>query len=311
VLCEGEGVETSRERSSGEAPRTGAASLPGLRLYEERDRAAALEILRRRIRRGDVPYSMHPGEWNWWVDHADPRLPEPVRLIGDDTLVWRSADGHVAAFTSSAQDLARLLVTEPVAPVTGLVISQHDPDSERVLADAGFEPDETHALFGFVQPLTGGLPEVVLPAGYAVRSMTDTDARSRADAARLSFRSPMEPDMHRARYRRFMASPAYEPENDLVVIAPDGEVAAFAIVWPDDDLGSGQFEPVGTHPGHVRKGLGRAVVTAGLHRLRELGMRTARVATDEPRTAAVTLYLACGFQQVDRLRTWVRRDRQD
>jgi hypothetical protein len=122
------------------------------------------------------------------------------------------------------------------------MISQHDPDSERVPADAGFEPDETHAMFGFVQPLTGGLPEVVLPAGYAVRSMTDTHARSRADAARLSFRSAMEPDMHRARYRRFMASPAYEPENDLVVIAPDGEVAAFAIVWPDDDLGSGQFE---------------------------------------------------------------------
>ena len=311
ALWQGDGVEASEARPSGETVGESGPPLAGLRRYEERDRPAALEILRRRLRQGDVPYSMHPGEWNWWVDHADPRLPEPVRLIGDDTLVWRSADGHVAAFTSTAQDLARLLVTEPVAPVTGLVISQHDPDSERVLADAGFEPDETHAMVGFVRPLTGGLPEVVLPAGYAVRSMTDTDARSRADAARLSFRSTMEPDMHRARYRRFMASPAYEPENDLVVIAPDGEVAAFAIVWPDDDLGSGQFEPVGTRPGHVRKGLGRAVVTAGLHRLRELGMRTARVATEEPRTAAVALYLACGFQRVDRLRAWVRRDRQD
>jgi ribosomal protein S18 acetylase RimI-like enzyme len=140
--------------------------------------------------------------------------------------------------------------------------------------------------------------------------MTSADARSRADAARLSFRSTMEPEMHRARYRRFMASPAYRPENDLVVIAPDGEVAAFAIVWPDDDLGSGQFEPVGTHPEHVRKGLGRAVVTAGLHRLRDLGMHTARVTTSESRTPAVGLYLACGFQRVDRLRTWIRRERQ-
>jgi ribosomal protein S18 acetylase RimI-like enzyme len=312
---QGDGVETSQARPSGEAVGACGSPLGGLRPYQERDRPAALEILRRRLRQGDVPYSMHPGEWNSWVDHADPRLPEPVRLIGDDTLVWRSADGHVAAFPSTAQDLARLLVTEPVAPVTGLMISQHDPDSERVLADAGFEPDETDAMFGFVRPLTGALPQVVLPAGYAVRSMTDadasTDARSGADAARLSFSSTMEPDMHRARYRRFMASPAYEPENDLVVIAPDGEVAAFAIVWPDEDLGSGQFEPVGTHPGHLRKGLGRAVVTAGLHRLRELGMRTARVATEESRTAAVTLYLACGFQRVDRLRTWIRRDRQD
>lgn len=45
------------------------------------------------------------------------------------------------------------------------------------------------------------------------------------------FRSTMEPEVHRARYRRFMTSPAYEPENDLVVIAPDGEVAALAIIW--------------------------------------------------------------------------------
>jgi hypothetical protein len=48
-----------------------------------------------------------------------------------------------------------------------------------------------------------------------------------------------------------------------------------------------------------------------LHPLRELGMRTARVATDEPRTAAVTLYLSCGFQRVDRLRSWMRRNCQD
>ncbi len=304
-------MEASEARPSGETVGASGTLLAGLRSYEERDRPAALEILRRRLRRGDVPYSMHPGEWNWWVDHGDPRLPQPIRLIGDDTLVWRSADGHVAAFTSTAQELARLLVTEPVAPVTGIdMISQHDPDSERVLADADFEPDETDAELAFVQPLAGGLPGVALPAGYAVRSMTGADARSRADAARLSFRSTMEPDMHRARYRRFMTSPAYEPENDLVVIAPDGEVAAFAIVWPDD-LGSGQFEPVGTHPGHVREGLGRAVVTAGLHRLRELGMHTARVTTNEPRNAAVALYLACGFHRVDRLRTWVRRDRED
>lgn len=38
----------------------------------------ALEILRRRLRRGGVPYFMHPGEWSWGVDHADPRLP-PTR----------------------------------------------------------------------------------------------------------------------------------------------------------------------------------------------------------------------------------------
>ena len=81
-----------------------------------------------------------------------------------------------------------------MAPVTGLVISQHDPDSERVLADAGFEPQETDAMFGFVQPLTGALPEVVLPAGYAVRSMTDRQlpghARSLVTPCDHSARTP-------------------------------------------------------------------------------------------------------------------------
>ncbi len=283
------------------------APLAGLRPYVERDRPTALEILRRRLHRGDVPYSLHPGDWNWWSDHVDLRLPEPVRLIGDDTLVWRSTDGHVVAVTSTADDLARLLEAESVAPVSAVdMVSQHDPDRERVLTEAGFAPDDEHAEFASVRRLAGDLPDVVLPAGFALRSMTEADASSRADAARLSFRSAMDADMHRARYRRFMESPSYVAENDLVVIAPDGDVAAFAIVWPDDDLRVGQFEPVGTHPGHLRKGLGRAVVSAGLRRLRDVGMHTARVNTFESGTAAVSLYLACGFEQVDRLRSWVR-----
>jgi hypothetical protein len=37
-------------------------------------------------------------------------------------------------------------------------------------------------------------------------------------------------------------------------------------------------------------------------------MHTARVTTHEQLAPAVALYLACGFEQVDRLRTWTRRD---
>jgi len=185
-------------------------------------------------------------------------------------------------------------------------VADDDLERGRVLTELGFAPDPSAEAPVFLRPLTGDLPEIHLPAGYTLREVTDADAESRADAARLAFASTMDASTHRARYRRFMASPGYTRAVDLAAVAPDGSVAAFAIVWPDDELGLGQFEPVGTHPEHVRLGLGRAVVVAGTHQLQGRGMKMARVTTNADRTPAIELYRRCGFEQVQLVRDWSR-----
>ena len=67
-----------------------------------------------------------------------------------------------------------------------------------------------------------------------------------------------------AKYERLHSMPHYRLEDDLVVEAPDGELAAFVLAWWDPDGRVAEFEPVGTHPDHQRRGLSRALLTAGL-----------------------------------------------
>ena len=114
----------------------------------------------------------------------------------------------------------------------------------------------------------------------------------------------MEPDAHTARYLGFMRSVAYIPDHDLVAVAPDGRVAAFTVFWPDAELSLAQFEPVGTDPDFQRMGLGRAVILEAIRRLEQSGIAHARVMTNGDNYAAIALYEACGFEQVDALVNW-------
>ena len=71
-------------------------------------------------------------------------------------------------------------------------------------------------------------------------------------------------------------------------MAPDGEVAAFCIIWYDDVTRSAMYEPVGTVPEHQRRGLARAIPTEGLHRVKQMGAVMALVSGFSP--AANALY---------------------
>jgi ribosomal protein S18 acetylase RimI-like enzyme len=94
---------------------------------------------------------------------------------------------------------------------------------------------------------------------------------------------------------------------DWAVIAPDGCVAAFCIVWPDVVSRIGQIEPVGTHPDFQRKGLGKAVVSAGMRHLQCLGMRSVRIRALSDNPAAFRLYESVGFRTVNKL--WLHQKR--
>ncbi len=80
-------------------------------------------------------------------------------------------------------------------------------------------------------------------------------------------------------------------------LAEDG-TAARARVWFDDVNLVGLFEPVETHEDFRRLGLARAVMTEGLRRMREAGMKTARVEHDITNAPAAALYESLGFTVV-------------
>jgi ribosomal protein S18 acetylase RimI-like enzyme len=109
-----------------------------------------------------------------------------------------------------------------------------------------------------------------------------------------------------ARFRRFMQSPVYNGERDVVAVAPDGRFATFCIFWLDPVNKVGLFEPVGAHPDFQKKGLGKAALSEGLRRMKTSGMETAIVCAEVDNEAAVRLYESAGFRTANKFCMYVK-----
>jgi ribosomal protein S18 acetylase RimI-like enzyme len=86
----------------------------------------------------------------------------------------------------------------------------------------------------------------------------------------------------------------YDPALDLAVETADGQVAGYALFWFDRVTEVGLVEPMRVEDPYQRRGLARAMLTAGLDRLAKRGARRLKVgyATD----AACRLYVGAGFR---------------
>ncbi|MBK8045885.1 MAG: GNAT family N-acetyltransferase [Anaerolineales bacterium] len=150
--------------------------------------------------------------------------------------------------------------------------------------------------------MTAPPPAPTLPPGYTLRSFAgETEIEERVAVHRSAFHPSK---MTAAKHRRVMHSPSYRSDLDLVIVAPDASLAAYAIVWYDPINFSGLFEPVGVHPDHRRRGLGRAVLGAGLQHLQALGAQRAHVLSWGDDSEGARLYQHTGFVMIDRYRGW-------
>jgi ribosomal protein S18 acetylase RimI-like enzyme len=157
----------------------------------------------------------------------------------------------------------------------------------RVLESCGFARDDHEFLtFGF--DLTSSIPDFLLPNGFVVRSVLESEAEERVSVHRDAF-DPSKFTLQR--YARVRSMLGYNPELDLVISTPENEFASFCIVWLSN--GVGIFEPVGTRAAFRRQGLGRVVILEGFRRLKTLGAHTVQVAC-EPHNR--DFYESCGFR---------------
>jgi ribosomal protein S18 acetylase RimI-like enzyme len=154
------------------------------------------------------------------------------------------------------------------------------------------------------------IPAAVLPDGYTIRPLgAGLELLERCYASGLAFHPDeieiaLENRADVSWYRNIQAAPLYRRDLDLVCLAPGGEVAAFATIWFDDVTRTGSFEPVGTVPAHQRRGLGKAVMLAGLARLAEIGATLATVGSYSE--AAGGLYASAGFTEYDLSEPWIK-----
>ncbi len=152
-----------------------------------------------------------------------------------------------------------------------------------------------------------GIVDSKIPSGYSVRALGDeSELPARSWLSWKAFH-PDEPDEKYQGwewYKNVQRVPLYRRDLDIVAVAEDGELAAFCTVWLDDVTRTAVFEPVGTHPNHQQRGLGKAVMTEGLRRAERLGASLATVSSYSK--AAHALYESMGFTEFDLLEPWIK-----
>lgn len=186
-------------------------------------------------------------------------------------------------------------------------VFEYDTARQELLAARGYRQLSAGGVsrrlhFGHA-PLSERRP---LPAGYTLRSTRPGDAEDASQIAAL-LNAAFNRDFHSAaEYLTFSRlAPSFRHDLDLVAVAPDGTFAAYVGIPYVAEIGHGLFEPVCTHPEHQRRGLARALMVEGLHRLRALGARDVVVETGDM-IPANRLYEAIGFEETYKGYVWER-----
>lgn len=172
-----------------------------------------------------------------------------------------------------------------------------------VLIERGYEKPQV-SIYLNEQYLDGEIEKPKLPEGYTIHSMSENiDLVKRYEIGYKIF-NPVEeyvptiPDYFYARIN----APMYRRDLDIVTEYSDGTLASCCILWYDEKTKTGVLEPVGTHPDHRKKGLGKAVILEGLNRLKVLGGKRAYVNCygDE----RMAFYASAGFKTYDNGYFW-------
>lgn len=166
-----------------------------------------------------------------------------------------------------------------------------------VLESLGWKAQDIEFLILTSRRLTE-LKPVELPDGFSVRTVRGVEeAGAVSELHAAGFGSSWTPEL----YARVMTSPGYSPDREFVVEAPNGDLAAFCVAWPDVVNRVGLFEPVAVHPDYRRMGLGRAVMRAGMAAMRQWGMEHAEVMYEMSNPGSGPLYRDEGFAPIKKV----------
>jgi ribosomal protein S18 acetylase RimI-like enzyme len=170
------------------------------------------------------------------------------------------------------------------------------PARVALLERYGFVRQDIRSL-SYARSLSDPIPVAVFPDGFSLRRAAGEQEVERLVALH---RSAFGTDYMTIDERlAIMRSPQYDPELDLLAEAPDGELAAFCICgFEDASRECGYTDPIGVHERFQRRGLGKAILSAGLQALKSRGARTAILGTSSENAAMQGLAEASGFSLV-------------
>src|SRR5213078_1657890 len=221
----------------------------------------------------------------FWVDDEGPVagavLTDWGRTWGCDPIVVPGAAVSLAAVWARAVEAIDGFGLEAVETLA------RDDDVELLglLAGSGFVADDARS--GITWMDARDRPEVAgLPEGFV---LVDRAATTRPHPMRRRSGDEVE--------SRLRQCSLYDPALDLA-----GETAGYALFWLDPVTKVGLVEPMRVEDEYQRRGLARAMLTAGLDRLAKRGARRLKVgyATDVARG----LYVGAGFRVTSTSRSY-------
>ncbi|GAA3939912.1 hypothetical protein GCM10023085_21740 [Actinomadura viridis] len=262
----------------------------------------------------------HIGELTWYRHQhldRDRSLPTALWESGGEVLAWAWADPSGSLdlqLDPDRPELAEEVLAwfEEVAEGDARTVTVLDAETDLIatLRRHGYRERTGAPFFIHLRRDLDGLPEPRVPGGYTLRPVRGPgDAAARAAVHRAAFSRPDAPSrVTGAAYERMMGVWPYRAGLDWLVEAPGGMPAAFCLVWLDEHNREAVLEPVGTDPGHRRRGLASAAVLGALRAARDLGAETARVAArgDDDHPSARATYRSVGFRRSARNLVFVR-----
>ena len=147
-----------------------------------------------------------------------------------------------------------------------------------------------------------------MPVTISIRDVTENDAEAIAaiyghhvlnGTASYDLDAPPAA-FHRDKIRRITAT-----GWPFIVAEADGEPVGYAYVTQFRDRDAYRFtaeNSIYVHPGHVGRGVGKALLQALLDRAAAYGFRTVVAVIGGAEPASIALHAACGFREVGRLK---------
>jgi ribosomal protein S18 acetylase RimI-like enzyme len=171
-----------------------------------------------------------------------------------------------------------------------------NPQRIQLLLEHGFVLQAVRTL-RYARSLSTPIVAHPLPAGFSIRpAQGKNEVEQLVALHRAAFGTD---NMTIERRLALMSTPDYRAELDLVLAAPDHELAAFCVCGFDDPQGKiGFTDPIGTHQHYQGRGLARALVSAGLLALQSAGAQVAQLGTSSENIAMQKLAGALGFECV-------------
>jgi len=180
-----------------------------------------------------------------------------------------------------------------------------DGDRISVLESCGFKVERYFCRMA--RSLWEPIAEPQFPEGFALRLFPgEQDSEAWVEMFNQSFIDHWNHhDLTVEKFKYDLAKPSYRNDLDLIAVAGDGTFVAFCygeISQEECDRtgrNEGWIACLGTRRGFRKIGLGRAMLLAGLHRLKAAGVETAILGVDTANpSGALRLYESAGFHKI-------------